>query len=123
MEKERLNKIITYSLPREGTGLLEFSSDLGGGSGCWGNMEAGRAPPNTGNTGGGTGGRWPSMAERTVWWPEAGLPGLLRSCGAEGWDGGREMEASLKRCSVKELLWCCSEDIGILVRKGRLGTM
>ena len=94
--------IINYlciNLP-SGGGVAALSSP-GGGSGCCGNSEAGiPAPGNTGNTGGRgpglePGWAWPSMAERT-----AGCGGLERS-----WGPGREMEASLNRCSVNELLW------------------
>ena len=59
------------------------------------------------------------MAGWTLWWLAARLlarlvVGLERSWGS---GGGLVMEASLKRCSVKEELWC-----GSRVRNGRLGT-
>lgn len=81
-------------------------SSPGGGSGCCGNSEAGiPAPGKTGKAGGRgpglvPGWAWPSMAERT-----AGCGGLERSWGIRGAWPGREMEASLNRCSVNELLW------------------
>ena len=88
-------------------------------------MEGGRFPPKTGNTAaGGTGGRWLSMAERTVWWPG----GVLLKGLARFWPvvttAGRDIDASLKRCSVKVLvLGGCKGPIGTLGKKGKLGTM
>ena len=103
------------------------SLTMPGGRGCWGNMLAGRGwrppcspPGKVGKTApGGRGRGWPSMAVIM-----AG-GGLERSWGAEGggMEGGREMEASLNRCSVKEALWWGMGARGIRVRKGRLGTM
>ena len=81
-------------------------------------MEAGRPPGNTGNT-------EASMAGWTLWWLAARLlarlvVGLERSCGR---GGGRGMEASLKRCSVKELWWGSGVSGIRLMGKGRAGTM
>jgi hypothetical protein len=59
------------------------------------------------------------MADSTAGWAAPWPGGLERSWGSAGGGTapGREMEASLKRCSVKEELWC-----GSRVRNGRLGT-
>ena len=104
-----------------GGGLDERSSEEGG-SGCCGNIEAGMPPGNTGNTVG-TWGLWPSMADSTLWCPARLVVGLDRSCGPLGRVWGREIAASLNRCSVKEVLWWGIGVRGILVRKGRVGTM
>ena len=87
-------------------------------------MEAGMPPGNTGNTEGTGAGLWPSMADRTLGWLARLVAGLdfERSWGRGG-TAGREMEASLNRCSVKVELWWGSGVRGILVRKGRVGTM
>lgn len=63
------------------------------------------------------------MADRTLWWPARLVVGLDRSCGPLGMLWGREIAASLKRCSVNEVLWWGMGARGILVRNGRLGTM
>lgn len=95
-------------------------------------MDGGKLPPKTGNTagaataGGKGGGRWPSIADKTVWWPAGGvlLIGLARFCAAVlTTAAGREIEASLNKCSVNVLLWGCSGPMGTLGIKGRLGTM
>lgn len=109
-------KLIKNIFILNGGGLWDLSSP-GGGSGCCGNIEAGIPPGKTGNTEG-TGALCPNMADRTLGWLAKEVVGGLGSSGwAEREAGGRDIEASLNNCSVKELLWWI-----LLVRKGSVGT-
>ena len=63
------------------------------------------------------------MADSTLGCPARLVAGLDRSCGPLGMLCGREIAASLNRCSVNEALWCGIGLRGILVRKGRFGTI